>query len=33
MAGAQVDTTDLDEAEKILIDAIDKYLEENKSEE
>ena len=33
MAGAQVDTTDLDEAEKILIDAIDTYLEDNKSEE
>ena len=33
MAGAQVDTEDLDEAEKILIEAIDEYLEENKSEE
>ena len=33
MAGAQVDTDDLDEAEKILIEAIDEYLEENKSEE
>ena len=33
MAGAQVDTEDLDEAENILIEAIDEYLEENKSEE
>ena len=33
MAGAQVDTEDLGEAEKILIEAIDEYLEENKSEE
>ncbi|OFK80624.1 DHH family phosphoesterase [Peptoniphilus sp. HMSC062D09] len=33
MAGAQVDTEDLDEAEKILIEAINEYLEENKSEE
>jgi len=33
MAGAQLDTTDLDEAEKTLIDAIEEYLEDNKSEE
>ncbi len=33
MAGAQLDTTDLDEAEKILINAIDEYLIDNKSEE
>ena len=33
MAGAQLDTTDLDEAEKILIEAIDEYLTDNKSEE
>lgn len=33
MAGAQLDTTDLDEAENILINAIDEYLIENKSEE
>ena len=33
MAGAQVDTDDLDEAAKVLIEAIDEYLEENKSEE
>lgn len=33
MAGAQLETTDLDEAEKILINAIDEYLIENKSEE
>lgn len=28
MAGAQVDTTDIDEAENILVDAIEKYLKE-----
>ena len=33
MAGAQLDTTDLDEAEKILTEAIDEYLTDNKSEE
>ena len=33
MAGAQLDTTNLDEAEKILINAIDEYLIDNKSEE
>lgn len=33
MAGAQLETTDLDEAEKILTEAIDEYLIENKSEE
>ena len=33
MAGAQLDTTDLDEAEKILINAFDEYLIDNKSEE
>lgn len=33
MAGAQLDTTDLDEAEKILTEAIDEYLTYNKSEE
>ncbi len=33
MAGAQLDTLDLDEAEKILINAIDEYLIDNKSEE
>lgn len=33
MAGAQIDTEDLDKAEKILIEAIEEYLEENKSEE
>ena len=33
MAGAQLDTTDLDEAEKILVNAIDEYLIDNKSEE
>lgn len=33
MAGAQLETTDLDEAEKILTEAIDEYLTDNKSEE
>lgn len=33
MAGAQLETSDLDEAEKILTEAIDEYLIENKSEE
>lgn len=33
MAGAHLDTTDLDEAEKILTEAIDEYLTDNKSEE
>ena len=33
MAGAQLDTTDLDEAENILTEAIDEYLTDNKSEE
>ena len=33
MAGAQLETSDLDEAEKILTKAIDEYLIENKSEE
>lgn len=33
MAGTQLETTDLDEAEKILTEAIDEYLTDNKSEE
>lgn len=33
MAGAQLDTTDLEEAKKTLITAIEEYLEENKVEE
>ena len=33
MAGAQLDTEDLDKAEKILIEAIEEYLEDNRNEE
>lgn len=33
MAGAQLDTTDLQEAEKILVGAIEEYLKENEREE
>ncbi|MGI5949596.1 DHH family phosphoesterase [Peptoniphilus sp.] len=33
MAGAQLDTTDLDEAEKTLIGAIEEYLKENERED
>lgn len=33
MAGAQLDTTDLNEAEKILVGAIEEYLKENEREE
>lgn len=33
MAGAQLETTDLEEAEKVLIEAIEEYLQENEREE